>query len=45
MKLSNIPAKKNRDVNFAFLVFIICLLISFSKNGGELLTAGIASLL
>lgn len=44
MNLSNIPTRKNQDVNFAFLVFIACLLISFSQNAGELLTAGIAAM-
>jgi len=32
------------DVKFAFLVFIICLLISFSQENGELFTAAITAI-
>jgi hypothetical protein len=34
---------KSGDVKLAFLVFIICLLISFSQEEGDLLTAAITA--
>jgi len=33
-----------KDVKLAFFVFIICLLISFSQEKGELLTAAITAI-
>ncbi|MGK0365767.1 MAG: hypothetical protein ACI85O_002835 [Saprospiraceae bacterium] len=35
---------QSRDVKFAFLVFIICLLISFSKESEELLIAAVTAI-
>jgi len=36
---------QSRDVKLAFVVFIVCLLISFSQEGNELLTAAITAIL
>ena len=44
MQLNESTKNRSYDLHAAFVVFIACLLVSFSREAGELFTTGIALL-